>query len=70
MHLVNTNTWENHLPFMNKDLPKKKMKGTQLRKKLLKNASEENKRKYKRQQKYCVSYPKQVKRVYCSNLNI
>ena len=42
----------NHLPFMNKTLSKETMTRTRLRNEFLKNKTEENKRKYRKQRNY------------------
>ena len=58
----------NHLPFMNK-LSKEIMHRTRLRNNFLRNRSDENKRKYSKQQNYCVSLLRKTKKNYYSNLN-
>ena len=59
----------NHLPFMNKELSKEIMHRTRLRNNILRNRSDENKRKYSKQRNYCVSLLKKIKKKYCSNLS-
>ena len=59
----------NHLPFMNKTLSKEIMMRARLRSRFLKNRTEENKRKYMKQQNYCVSLLRKVKSEYYSNRN-
>ena len=54
---------------MNKELSKEIMHRTRLRNNILRNRSDENKRKYSKQRNYCVSLLKKIKKKYCSNLN-
>ena len=54
---------------MNKELEKEIMHITRLRKNLLRNRSDENKRKYSKQRNYCVSLLRKTKKNYYSNLN-
>ena len=58
----------NHLPFMNKELSKAIMNRTRLRNVYLRNRSDENRKKYSKQQNYCVSLLRRTKRKYHSSL--
>ena len=60
----------NHLPFMNKTLSKAVMHRTRFRNKYLRNKTDENKRKSKKQRNYCVSLLRKTKREYYSNLDV
>ena len=60
----------NHLPFMNKTLSKAIMHRTRFCKKYLWNKTDENKRKYTKQQNYCVSLLRKSKKEYYSNLDV
>ena len=60
----------NHLPFMNKTLSKAIMHRTRFCNKYLRNKTDENKRKYTKQQNYCVSLLRKSKREYYSNLDV
>ena len=57
------------MPFMNKVLSKEIMTRNRLRNKLLKERSEENKKKCSKQRNYCVSLLKKSKSDYFGNLN-
>ena len=59
----------NLMPFMNKVLSKEIMTRNRLRNKLLKERSEENKKKCSKQRNYCVSLLKKSKSDYFGNLN-
>ena len=54
---------------MNKKLSKVIMHRTRLRNNFLRNRSDENKRKYSKQQNYCVSLLRKTKKSYYNNLN-
>ena len=54
---------------MNKKLSKEIMHRAQLRNNFLRNRSDENKRKYSKQQNYCVSLLRKTKKSYYNNLN-
>ena len=54
----------NHMPFINKTLSKEIMKKTKLRNKLLKERTDESKKRYTLQQNYCVSLLKKTKKNY------
>ena len=56
-------------PFMTKTMPKAILLRTKLRKKFLKNRSNENKTNYVKQQNHCVSLLRKTKREYYSNLD-
>ena len=58
----------NDLPFMNKELSKEIMHRTRLWNNFLRNRSDENKRKYSKQRKYCVSLLIKTEKNYYSNL--
>ena len=58
----------NHLRFMNKELSKAIMNRTRLRNVYLRNRSDENRKKYSKQQNYCVSLLRRTKRKYHSSL--
>ena len=60
----------NHLPFMNKTLSKAVMHRTRFLNKYLRNRTDENKRKSKKQRNYCVSLLRKTKREYYSNLDV
>ena len=57
------------MPFMNRVLSKEIMTRTRLRNNILKDRSEENKRKYSKQRNYCVSLLRKSKSDYFGNLN-
>ena len=59
----------NHLPFMNKELSKAIMNRTRLRNVYLRNRSDENRKKYSKQQNYCVSLLRRTKINYYSSLD-
>ena len=59
----------NHLPFMNKEFSKEIMHKTRPRNNFLRNNSNENKRKYFKQQNYCVSLLRKTKKNYYKNFN-
>ena len=54
----------NHLPFMNKTLSKEIVHRTRFCNKYLTNKTDENKRKYTKEQNYCVSLLRKTKREY------
>ena len=62
--------WGNHSPFMNKTLSKAVMHRTRFRNKYLRNKTDENKRKYRKQRNDCASLLRKPKREYCSNLDV
>ena len=59
----------NHLPFMNKELSKAIMHRSKLRNKFLRHGPNENKKKYSKQQNYCVSLLRRIKENCFSNPN-
>ena len=59
----------NHMPFMNKTLPRDIMTRTRLRNKFLKNRSEGNKKKFLKQRNYCVSLLRKSKSDYFENFH-
>ena len=65
-----TFVWGNHLPFMNKTLSKALIHRTKFRNKYLRNKTDKNKRKYTKNQSYCVSLLRKSKREYYSNLDV
>ena len=64
-----TYTRGNHLPFMNKTISKEIMKRTRFRNQFLKNRTDENKSRYTKQRKYCVSLLRETKTQYYINLD-
>ena len=54
---------------MNKDLTKAIMDRTRFSNKLLKNRNDENRKKYSKQRKYCVSLLRKTKKQYYWDLN-
>ena len=60
---------DSHMSFINKTLSKKIMKRTKIRKKFLKDRTEENRNRYASQRNYCVSLLKKTIKEYFSNLN-
>ena len=60
----------NHLPFMNKTLSKAIVHTARFRNKYLRNKTDENKRKYTKQQNHCVSRLRKSEREYYSNLDV
>ena len=57
------------MSFINKTLLKEIMKCTKLRKKIIKDRTEENRNSYASQRNYCVSFLKKTKQEYFGNLN-
>ena len=55
---------------MNKDVLKEIMHRTLLRNNFVRNRSDENKRKYFKQQSYCVSLLRKTKKTYYSDLTL
>ena len=60
----------NHLPFINKTLSKAIMHRNKFRNKYLRNKTDENKGRYKKQRNYCVSLLRKSKREYYGNLDV
>ena len=60
---------DNHMAFMNKPPFQEIIPRARLRNKILKDRSEENKKKYSRQRNYCVSLLRKPKSDYFRNLN-
>ena len=58
-------TRSNHLPFMNNELSKVIMNRTKLRNVYVRKRSDENRKKYSKQQNYCVSLLGRTERNYC-----
>ena len=58
------------MPFMNKTLSKALIHRTKFRNKYLRNKTDQNKRKYTKNQSYCVSLLRKSKREYYSNLDV
>ena len=59
----------NHIPLMNKTLSKETMKKTKLRKKFLKERTDERKKRYTSQRNYCSSLLKKTKKKCYNSLN-
>ena len=62
--------WGNHLTFKNKTLSKSVMHRPRFRNKYLRNKTDESKRKYTKQQNYCISLLKKSKGEYYSSLDV
>ena len=60
----------NHSPFMDKTPSQAKMQRSRFLNKCLRNKTDENTRKYKKQQNYCVSSLKKLKREYYGNVDV